>query len=46
MFANDECRIDDRMQPIPADMHGSVTRTPLEKIQNYEDIGMFTYQTI
>lgn len=37
---NDEqTKLDERMQPIPAEMHGSVTRTPLEKISQYEDTG-------
>ncbi|KAG0728804.1 UDP-N-acetylhexosamine pyrophosphorylase [Chionoecetes opilio] len=33
-------KLDERMQPIPANMHGSVTRTPLEKITNYEEAGL------
>lgn len=37
---NDEqTKLDERMQPIPAEMHGSVTRSPLEKISQYEDTG-------
>ncbi|XP_045125416.1 UDP-N-acetylhexosamine pyrophosphorylase-like isoform X2 [Portunus trituberculatus] len=36
----EQTKLDERMQPIPANMHGSVTRTPLEKITNYEEAGL------
>lgn len=36
----EQTKLDERMQPIPAEMHGSVTRTPLEKITNYEEAGL------
>lgn len=36
----EQTKLDERMQPIPAEMHGSVTRTPLEKINDYEEAGL------
>ncbi|XP_069956593.1 UDP-N-acetylhexosamine pyrophosphorylase isoform X6 [Cherax quadricarinatus] len=36
----EQTKLDERMQPIPAEMHGSVTRTPLEKIKDYEEAGL------
>ncbi|XP_047477216.1 UDP-N-acetylhexosamine pyrophosphorylase-like isoform X2 [Penaeus chinensis] len=36
----EQTKLDERMQPIPAEMHGSVTRTPLEKITDYEEAGL------
>ncbi|XP_047739080.1 UDP-N-acetylhexosamine pyrophosphorylase [Hyalella azteca] len=33
---DDERKLDERMQPIPASLHGAVTRTPLEEIMAYE----------
>ncbi|KAF2361725.1 UDPGP family [Trinorchestia longiramus] len=33
-------KLDERMQPIPASLHGAVTRTPLEEIMAYEEKGL------
>lgn len=33
-------KLDERMQPIPTEMYGSVTRTSLEKIKDFEDAGL------
>ena len=33
----DERELDSRMQPIPVDLLGEVTRTPLEVIDNYDE---------
>jgi len=36
----DEGRLDDRMTPVPAELHGAVTRTPLPVIRGYERQGL------
>ncbi|MCL4130005.1 UNVERIFIED_CONTAM: hypothetical protein GTU68_032225 [Idotea baltica] len=33
-------KLDEQMEPIPASMHGAVTRTKLQELQQYEDIGL------
>uniref|UniRef100_A0A6A7G6X7 UDP-N-acetylglucosamine diphosphorylase n=2 Tax=Hirondellea gigas TaxID=1518452 RepID=A0A6A7G6X7_9CRUS len=35
-----EEKLDERMQPIPASLHGAVTRTPLELMETYEEQGL------
>ena len=32
-------KLDDLMQPIPPNLHGSVSRTPAGEISQYQDIG-------
>jgi len=36
----DEAPLDDRMTPVPASLHGAVTRTPLDVIRGYERTGL------
>merc|ERR1719259_1343578 len=36
----DEAPLDDRMTPVPASLHGAVTRTPLPVIRGYERTGL------
>jgi len=38
--SSDQQKLDERMQPIPSDLYGSVTRTQLEKIGDYEESGL------
>nr|QCI31495.1 UDP-N-acetylhexosamine pyrophosphorylase [Grandidierella japonica] len=33
-------KLDERMQPIPSELHGAVTRTPLEIIERYDEEGL------
>lgn len=32
-------KLDDRLQPIPADIHGAVVRTDAERLKKYENEG-------
>lgn len=36
----DDGKLDDRLQPIPAELHGSVTRTSPEKLEAYQNEGL------
>ena len=36
---DEDQKLDERMHPIPSELHGAVTRTPLEVIESYEEVG-------
>jgi len=35
-----ECKLDDRLQPVPQDVYGAVVRTDNEKLQYYRDLAL------
>lgn len=39
ILTEDQSKLDDRMQPVPAELYGSVLRTNREDLQKYEDEG-------
>ena len=39
-------KLDEQMEPIPHSMHGAVTRTKLQVLQQLEDIGENLYNFI
>lgn len=36
-------KLDDRLQPIPSEIHGAVVRTDAQKLQAYENEGMYMH---
>lgn len=35
----DEEKLDERLQPIPTELHGAVTRTSQDLLRRYDDLG-------
>jgi hypothetical protein len=38
----DEEKLDERLQPIPPELHGAITRTSPELLRHYENLGEMT----
>jgi len=36
-------KLDDRLQPIPTEIHGAVVRTETQRLKQYESEGVFSF---
>lgn len=38
---DEEAKLDDKLEPIPSELYGAVTRTSPELLRHYENLGMW-----
>jgi len=40
---DEEEKLDDKLEPIPSELYGSITRTNPELLRHYENLGIYYY---
>ncbi len=38
---DEEAKLDDKLEPIPSELYGAVTRTSPDQLRHYENLGMW-----